>query len=103
MISAAREPSSLRTLASGSVSVGSVNTCELNVRACGVGERTEDIEDGALTDLLARTDGILHGRMKLGGKHKPDANVINGVGDLFGREIEADTESGEHIRGTAMR
>ena len=58
---------------------GSINTSELNVRACGVGERAEDIEDGALTDLFARADGVLHGGVEFCGEHKSDADVVDGV------------------------
>src|SRR5690349_12720409 len=78
---------------------GVVDTCELDICTRRVGQRTEDIEDGALTNLLARTNGILHSRMKLGRKHKSDANLLYGLRNLFGREFEIDAESRENIRG----
>jgi hypothetical protein len=30
----------------------------MDLRACGIGTRTVDVEDGALTDLHARTEGM---------------------------------------------
>src|SRR5258705_6592050 len=79
------------------------NARELNVRACRVGKRTEDIEDGALTYLLARTNGMFHRGVKFGGEHKPNTNLLDGLRDLFGREFEADAEGRENIRCAAMR
>ena len=46
---------------------------------------------------------MFHGRMKLGGEHKADADLLDGLGDLFGREVEADAEGREHIGRAAMR
>ena len=83
--------------------VGRINARELDVGARGVGERTKDVEDGALTKLLARTDGMFHGGMKFSGEHKADANLFDGLGNLLRRKFEADTERREDIRRTAMR
>ena len=79
---------------------GVINTRELDARASRVGERTEDVEDGALTHLFARTNGIFHGGMKLGREHEADADLLNGGGNLLGRDVEIDAEGRENI-GTA--
>ena len=76
---------------------------QLDVRACGVGERAKNIEDGALTDFLARTDGVFHGGVKFGREHKSDADLLNGLGDTFRREVEIDAEGGENIRAATLR
>src|ERR1051325_12004390 len=82
---------------------GRKNARELNIRTRRIRKRTRSVEDGALTDLLARTDGMLHRGMKFGGEHKSDANLFNGLRDLFGREFEADTKRRKNIRGATMR
>lgn len=82
---------------------GVENARELNVRARRIGERSKNVEDGALTDFLARTDGVLHGRMKLGCKHKSDADLLNGLRNLFSGEVEIHAESGEDVGASALR
>src|SRR5687767_8645577 len=82
--------------------VGRENTRKLDVRARRVGKRTKNVKDGTLTDLLAGTNGMFHGRVKLGCEHKTDSNLFDGLGNLFGCEVETDTEGGEDICRTAM-
>jgi hypothetical protein len=82
---------------------GIVDARELNVRTRRIRERTENIEDGALTNLLARTNGMFHGRMKLGGEHEADADFINGFANLLRREVEIKSKRGEDIRTAALR
>src|SRR5215216_4558135 len=76
---------------------------QLDVRTSRIGERTEDVEDRALTDFLARTDGVFHGRVKLGGKHKANANLFNGLCDLLRGEVEVNAEGRKDVRRAAMR
>ena len=57
---------------------------QLAARPGRVGERSQDIEDGPLSDLLARADGVFHGGMELGREHETDPNLINCFANLFG-------------------
>ena len=81
---------------------GVEDASELNVCARGIGEWTKDVEDGALTDFFAWTNGVFHGGMKFGREHKSDANLLDGLRDLFGGEVEIDAEGGEDIGATAL-
>src|ERR1051325_66626 len=57
-----------------------VDTRELNIRAGRVGKRTENVEDGALANFLARANGIFHCRVEFGGEHEANSNLLNGLG-----------------------
>src|SRR5688572_5011570 len=81
---------------------GIEDTGELNMRASRIGERTKDIEDRALTDLLTRTNRMFHRRMKLWRKHKTNAHLLDSLRDLLSSKFEVDSKSGEDIRTSAL-
>src|SRR5512144_696802 len=58
---------------------GIVAAGELDMGTGRIRQRTEHIENRALTNFLAWTDGIFHRWMKFCSEHKPDANLLDGL------------------------
>ena len=54
-----------------------VDTQQLRFCACRVGQRSQDIKDGADTQFAARADGVAHGGMEIRRKEKADADFVN--------------------------
>src|SRR5690606_27547766 len=81
----------------------SKHACELDVGACGIGQGTKDIEDRALPDLFARATGMFHCRMELGCEHETNADLLDRLGDLLGREVQVDAQCREYIRASTLR
>jgi hypothetical protein len=61
-------------------------------RGCRVGERAQDVEDGAHAQFLAHGGHVLHGRMMVGRKHEADAHIAYAIGDLRGVEVDVDAQ-----------
>src|SRR5512133_2665722 len=74
---------------------GIIDSGQLDVCSSRIGKRTKNIKDRALTDLLARTNGVFHRRMKFGCEHETNANLPNGLRELFRCELEVVAECGE--------
>jgi len=51
-------------------------------RAGRVGERAQDVEDGAHAQLAAHRRHVFHGRVVVGREHEADARLGNALGDL---------------------
>ena len=66
-------------------------------RACGIGQRTEDIEDGANAHLLAHRCNRLHRRVMIGREHEADAGFLDAAPDLRRRQVELDPERGQDV------
>ncbi|OQA39024.1 MAG: hypothetical protein BWY52_03173 [Chloroflexi bacterium ADurb.Bin325] len=81
--------------------VGGEDAHQLAARACRVGQRAEDIEDGAHVQVAARADGVLHGRVQLRGKQKADADLVHAAPDLLRRQVEVDAQLGQHVGAAA--
>src|SRR5437773_307092 len=65
---------------------------QLGVRAGGIRQRPQEIEDGPDTDLTTGRHHVLHGRVQERGIHEPDADLVDAAPHLRGGELEADPE-----------
>ena len=80
--------------------VGMEHPQQLVRRAGGVGERTEDVEQRAHTQFAAHRGGVLHGAMEFRREHEADADGVDALGHLLGREVEVHAQRLQHV-GTA--
>ena len=69
----------------------------------GIGERAEQIENGAHAQFAARGNRIARGRVHRGSVEEADTDLFDGFGDAFGREFNFYPEGFEHVRGAAAR
>src|SRR5579872_4684602 len=53
----------------------------------GIGQRAENIEDGANTDFAARWPDVPHSRMVSRGKHEAKADLLHAASNLFGTQV----------------
>ena len=83
--------------------IGMKDAHELARRIGGVGERPQNVKHGAHTQLFAHRRNMLHGRMVVRRKHKPNAAAANRLGHLFGRQVNVDTEMLEKVCATRLR
>jgi hypothetical protein len=76
-----------------------------NLRGCpgGIGQRAEQVEDGADAQLAARGNGVTRGGVHRGGVEEADADLFDGFGDAFRREFNFYAERFEHVGGAAAR
>ena len=65
--------------------------------ASRVGERAEDVEDGAYAHLAAHRGNIFHGRMVIRGEHETDPRRRQAFADLRWLEHDVRTKRFEHI------
>ncbi len=77
-----------------------VYTQDLHIGPCRIRQRPQDIEDGTNTDFSTRSDGVLHGTMKLGRVQKADADLIHARFNHLGAYVQIDAQRLEYI-GTA--
>ncbi len=63
-----------------------------------VGQRTEDVEDGAHAQFLADGRDIFHGRMVVGREHEADTDLFNAFCNRFGRQVDVDAQRLHYIR-----
>ena len=70
--------------------------------ASRIGERAQDVEDGAHTQLFAHRRHVFHGGVVVGREHETNAHLRNALCDLRGREVDADTQTLEHIGAAAF-
>ena len=117
------EPSSLKRAQSGLTSgtgsfdirITSYNVCytkllrlavhphHLTIRLGRIGQGTQDIENRAYTDFLARAYGIFHGAVQSRRKEKADTDITNAPLHNFRGYIEIDAESFENIGASTGR
>ncbi len=69
----------------------------------GIGERAEQIENRAHAQFAARGNRIARGGVHRGCVEKADADLFDGFGDTFGREIDFYSEGFEHVGRAAAR
>lgn len=65
--------------------------------AGGVGERAEDVEEGAHAEFATHRRGVLHGAVVIGGEHEADTDFVDALADLLGAEVDVDAERFEHV------
>ena len=65
---------------------------ELRVRPGGIGQRPQQVEDGAHAQVHANRVGVLHGGVEGGREEKPDAHFADGAGGVFGRGGDLDAQ-----------
>ena len=53
-------------------------------RAGRVGQRAQDVEDGAHAELFADGRDVFHGRVVVGREHEADADLLNTAGNGVG-------------------
>ena len=62
-----------------------------------VGERPEDVHHGGEAELPAHRPHVPHCRMKKGGEHEDESDLLEHGGHLFRGELDANTERLEHV------
>ena len=82
--------------------VGGVDSHDLSGGSGGIGERADEVEDGADAQGSAdRHDGF-HGGMECGGVEEGEAMLAEGAGSFFGRQGDGDAEGFEDVGGAAL-
>ena len=66
-------------------------------RAGRIGERAEDVEEGAHAQFLAHRCHVLHGRVMIGREHETHAGRLQAFGHLRRREIDLHAERFQHV------
>ncbi len=80
-----------------------VHADDLRGGSGGIGERAEQIKNGADAQLAARGNGVARGGVHCGGVEEADADLFDGFGDAFRREFDFYAEGFEHVGGAAAR
>src|SRR5690606_37212749 len=57
-----------------------------------VGQRAEDVEEGAHAHFAAHRRHVLHGAVVVGREHEADAGGLDAGGDLLRRKVDVGTE-----------
>ena len=70
--------------------------------AGGVGERPQQIEQGAHAELFAHRAGKTHGLVEGGGKHEGDADFVERLLHEFGRGVKIEAEAFEAVGAAAL-
>ena len=83
--------------------VGMEHAHQLVRRAGRIGQRTEDVEDGAHAQFLADRSDVLHRAVMTGREHEADAHFLDACGDPFGRKHHVRTERFEHVGAAGPR
>jgi hypothetical protein len=66
----------------------------------GVGQRSQQVEHCAHAEFTAHRGDMAHRGMVQRREHKPDADLLDALRDLFGREVQVHAQRFQHI-GTA--
>jgi hypothetical protein len=82
-------------------SVGCVDSHDLCGGSGGVGEGTEEVEDGADAEGPANGHDGLHGLVQTGGVEEGKAMVAEGGGGFYGGDVDGDAEGFEDVGGAA--
>ncbi len=82
---------------------GIVHADELVARAGGVGQRAEQVEDGADADLAPRADGELHRLVEHRRVEESDPGFAQAALDHAGPGLDVHAELPEHVRRAAVR
>ena len=77
--------------------LGCIDADHLGPGARGVGERAEDVEDRAGSQLAAYGSRVAHGRMVRGREEEAEAELVDGALDAFSWLLEVEAESLEHV------
>ena len=67
-----------------------------------IGQRPEDVEDGAHPHLLAHRCDDLHRRMVIGCEHETDAGFGDALGHTFRRQINDHTQRFQHVGAAGL-
>ena len=81
---------------------GGVDAHDLRGGSGGVGERADEMEDGADAEGSADGHDGLHGRVEAGGVEEGEAMRAEGGGAFGGREADGDAEGFEDVGGTGL-
>src|SRR5450759_2098734 len=77
-------------------------TKKARLGVCWVNERSEKVKNRSNADLLAWLEDGTHCRMEPGREHEPDADLLNGIFDLFWRLRQVHAETFQHISTAAV-
>ena len=94
------EPTERRRHALGDARVS--NTEHLRARPGRVGERTEDVKDGANADLAAERRRKLHRRMVGRREHETEAGLLQTLRHRRRRQFDRRAERVEHVGAAAL-
>ena len=75
----------------------------LGARVGGIGERADEIEDGAEAERAAKRPQGLHGRVIERREEEDEAGLAQAFDGQFGRELDGHAESLEHVGSAAAR
>jgi hypothetical protein len=77
--------------------VGVENAHQRVGRAGRIGQRAEDVEQGAHPHLAAHRRHVLHGAVMVGREHEAEAGFRDTGGNLLGRQHDVGAERFQHI------
>ncbi len=72
-------------------------------RARRVGQRPEDVEDGAHAEFAAHRRDVLHRRVVVGREHEADAGRAHAIGHLLRVQHDVGAQRLEHVGGARLR
>src|SRR5262249_53536797 len=75
----------------------------LPLDASGIGQGTQQVEDGAGGELDARGTDILHRRVMRRREHEADPGFAHTTTDLLGLQVDPDAKRGEYVGGPRTR
>ena len=70
---------------------------------CRIGERAQDVENGADADFPARANGVLHRPVQFGRKEEADADLRYTGGHPVGRQLQIHAQGLQNIGRAAAR
>jgi hypothetical protein len=80
--------------------IGVENAHQRVGRAGRIGQRAEDVEQGAHPHLAAHRRHVLHGAVMVGREHEAEAGFRDTGGNLLGRQHDVGAERLQHIGRT---
>ena len=83
--------------------VGRKHSQDLSVRTSGIGQRTQQIENGSRANLFARRSRVARSRMRGLREQEPDSDFADRFTEPGARQINPDPELLQDIGGTAAR
>ena len=96
-------PSAFSVSATGSIHSGENTPTICRVHAGRIGERPEQVEDGARAEFDAHRADMAHGRVMRRREHEADAGLADAARDRLRRQVDLDAERHQHVGGARLR
>ena len=82
--------------------IGMEHAHHLVFRAGGVGERAQDVEQGAHTEFLAHRRRVFHRAVVIGREHETDTDFPDRSRDLLRLQVDVDAERLQHVSAARL-